>query len=108
MPENAVGLLAKNYAIAHGRVLASAEGTDDGHFTKSMGTRVHSVAWQGWHIARWGERYAGILVEKTPELPDRVGPPPQNWSGVSPAEKTGVPIRANGPPHTRTGNEGEA
>ena len=68
MPENALSLLAKNYAIAHGRVIESAEGTDDRHFGKSVGPRVHSVAWQVWHIARWDDRFGEIIVAKTPEL----------------------------------------
>jgi uncharacterized damage-inducible protein DinB len=65
VPENALSLLAKNYAIAQGRVIESAEGTIE--FAKSRGTRVHSVARHVWHIARWDDRYAEILVEKTPE-----------------------------------------
>src|SRR5713101_189739 len=92
MPENAVSLLTKNYAIAHGRVIESAEGTDDGQFAKSMGTRIHSVAWQVWHIARWDDRYAEILVEKTPELAGRFGPPQQIWAAESLAKQWGLPI----------------
>ena len=44
MPENPTSLLAKHCAIAHDRVIESAERTDDDEFAKSMGTRVHSVA----------------------------------------------------------------
>lgn len=108
MPENALSLLAKNYAIAHGRVIASAEGTDDGHFTKSMGTRVHSVAWQVWHIARWDDRYAEILVEKTPELVGRFGPPGQIWAAESLAKQWGLPIGRMGRRDTGTEMEDEA
>ena len=44
MPANPTSLLAKHYAIAHDRIIQSAEGTDDYEFAKSMGPRVHSVA----------------------------------------------------------------
>jgi DinB superfamily len=92
VPENAVSLLAKNYAIAHGRVLESAERTDDGQFRKSMGTRIHSVAWQVWHIARWDDRFAEIIVEKTPDLAGRLGPPVQIWAAESLAKQWGLPV----------------
>jgi hypothetical protein len=52
-----------------------------------MGTRVHSVAWQVWHIARWDDRYAEILVEKTPELASGFGPPEQIWAAESLAKQ---------------------
>ena len=44
MPENPTSLLAKHYAIAHDRIIESAERTNDYEFAKSMGPRVHSVA----------------------------------------------------------------
>jgi len=108
VPENAVSLLAKNYAIAHGRVIESAEGTDDGQFAKSMGTRIHSVAWQVWHIARWDDRYAEILVEKTPELAGRFGPPEQIWAAESLAKQWGLPIGHMGRRDTGTEMDDEA
>jgi hypothetical protein len=100
--ESALSLLAKNYAIAHGRVIESAERTVDGQFAKSMGTRVHSVAWQVWHIARWDDRYAEILVEKTPELAGRFGAPAQVWAAESLATQWGLPIGRMGRRDTGT------
>jgi DinB family protein len=108
VPENAISLLAKNYAIAHGRVIESAEATAEGDFTKSMGTRVHSVAWQVWHIARWDDRYAEILVEKTPELAEQFGPPQQIWAAESLAKQWGLPIGHMGRRDTGTEMDDEA
>ena len=108
MPENAGSLLAKNYAIAHGRVIDSAEGTDGGQFTKSMGTRVHSVAWQIWHIARWDDRFAEIIVEKTPELAGRFGPPSQIWATESLAKAWGLPVGRMGRRDTGTDMDDES
>jgi DinB superfamily len=106
--ENAVGLLATNYAIAHGRVIESAERTDDRQFAKSMGMRVHSVAWQVWHIARWDDRFAEILVEKTPELAGRFGPPQQIWAAESLAKQWGLPIGHMGRRDTGTEMDDES
>jgi hypothetical protein len=108
VPEKDVGLLAKNYAIAQGRVIESAEQMDDAHFARSMGTRVHSVAWQVWHIARWDDRYAEILVEKTPELADRFGPPEQIWAAESLAKQWGLPIGHMGRRDTGTEMDDES
>jgi len=108
VPENAVSLLAKNYAIAHGRVIESAERTEAGQFAKSMGTRVHSVAWQVWHIARWDDRFAEILVEKTPDLARRFGPPSQIWATESLAKQWGLPIGHMGRRDTGTEMDDES
>jgi hypothetical protein len=108
VPENALTLLAKNYAIAHGRVIGSAEGTDDSQFSKSIGRRVHSVAWQVWHIARWDDRFAEILVAKTPELAGRFGPPEQIWAAESLAKQWGLPIGHMGRRDTGTEMDDES
>lgn len=108
MPEDALRLLVKNYAIAHGRVIESGEATDDRQFAKSVGTRVHSVAWQVWHIARWDDRYAEILVEKTPELASRFGPAQQIWAAESLAKHWGLPIGQMGRRDTGTEMDDEA
>jgi hypothetical protein len=106
--ENALSLLTKNYAIAHRRVIESAERTADSQFAKSMGTRVHSVAWQVWHIARWDDRYAEVLVEKTPELASRFGPPEQIWAAESLAKRWGLPIGHMGRRDTGTEMDDES
>jgi hypothetical protein len=108
VPENALSLLAKNYAIAHGRVIESAEGTDDGLFGKSVGPRVHSVAWQVWHIARWDDRFAEIIVAKTPELAAQYGPPAQIWAAESLAKQWGLPVGRMGRRDTGTEMDDEA
>jgi hypothetical protein len=102
VPGNALSLLVKNYAIAHGRVIESAERTDDGSFAKSMGTRVHSVAWQVWHIARWDDRFAEVLIEKTPGLAGRFGRADQIWTAESLAKRWGLPVGQMGRRDTGT------
>ena len=108
MPENAVSLLAKHYGIAHGRVIESAERTDAGQFGKSLGTRVHSVAWHVWHIARWDDRFAEIMIEKTPELERQFGRPGQVWIAESLAKHWDLPIGQMGRRDTGTGMDDEA
>jgi hypothetical protein len=104
--ENTVSLLAKHYAIAHDRVIESAEQTDEGQFTKSMGTRVHSVAWQVWHIARWDDRFAQIMIEKTRELTGRFGQG-EIWARESLAKQWGLPVGQMGQSDTGTGMDDE-
>jgi len=108
VPENPVSLLAKNYAIAHGRVIESAERMDESQFAKSMGTRVHSVAWQVWHIARWDDRFAEIIVEKMPDLAVRFGLPQQIWAAESLAQHWGLPIGQMGRRDTGTEMDDES
>jgi len=107
VPENAIGLLAKHYAIAHGRVIESAERTADDQFAKSVGKRVHSVAWHIWHIARWDDRFTEIMVEKTPGLAGRFGPPGQIWTTESLAKQWGLPSGQMGQRETGTGMDDE-
>ena len=108
MPENAVSLLAKHYAIAHSRVIESAERTDDDKFAKSVERRVHSVAWQIWHIARWDDRFAEIMIEKTPALTGRFGPPGQIWATESLAKQWAMPVGQMGKRETGTGMDDES
>jgi len=108
VPQNAASLLAKHYAIAHGRVIESAEQTDDSQFATSMGTRVHSVAWQVWHIARWDDRFAAITIDKTPELTDRFGSHGEIWASESLAKQWGLPIGQMGQRDTGTGMDDES
>ncbi|TME45776.1 MAG: DinB family protein, partial [Chloroflexi bacterium] len=106
--ENAVSLLVKNYAIAHGRVIESAERTEEADFAKSMGMRVHSVAWQVWHIARWDDRFAELMVEKTTDLARRFGPPSQIWASESLAKQWSLPIGHMGRRDTGTEMDDES
>jgi DinB superfamily len=108
VPGNVASLLVKHYAIAHGRVIESAERTDDGSFAKSMGTRVHSVAWQVWHIARWDDRFAEILIEKAPGLTGQFGRPDQIWTAESLAKRWGLPVGRMGRRDTGTEMDDES
>ena len=108
VPGNAASLLAKNYAIAHGRVIESAERMDDGAFVKSMGIRVHSVAWHAWHIARWDDRFAEIILERTPELTGQFGLASQIWTDESLAKGWALPVGQMGRRDTGTEMDDEA
>jgi hypothetical protein len=108
VPGNALSLLVKNYAIAHGRVIESAERTDEGSFANSVGTRVHSVAWQVWHIARWDDRFAEVLIEKTPGLAGQFGRPDQIWTAESLAKRWGLPVGQMGRRDTGTEMDDES
>jgi DinB family protein len=108
VPEDAVSLLAKHYAVAHGRVIESAERTGDDQFAKSVGRRVHSVAWQVWHIARWDDRFTEMMIEKTPELAGRFGTPGQIWATESLAKEWRLPVGHMGQRETGTGMDDDS
>ena len=72
-------VLARNYSLAHARLLTAAEALDERTFAKSAGPAVHSVAWQLWHIARWDDRFAEILAERCGTLPDALRGRRQVW-----------------------------
>src|SRR5260370_4161659 len=57
---------------------------------------------------RWDDRYAEILVEKTPELADRFGPPQQIWAAESLAKQWGLPIGQMGRRDTGTEMDDES
>ncbi len=106
--EGACRLLTKNYAIAHERILKVAEDLSEEQFGRRLSPAVHSIAWQVWHIARWDDRFAEILLEKLPELAETHGPPRQVWNVESLGEAWDLPVGAMGRRDTGTLMEDDA
>jgi uncharacterized damage-inducible protein DinB len=105
--ETASGLLARNYAIAHARVLDVVDDLSADQFARSLHPSVHSIGWQVWHIARWDDRFAEILMEKFPEV-GRGGARRQVWTSESLAEVWGLPVGKMGVRDTGTSMDDEA
>jgi hypothetical protein len=94
-------LLARNYALAHKRVLDVVEELSPEQFGRSIHPAVHSIGWQVWHIARWDDRFAEILLERFPEI----GPPNtrgQIWADESVGMSWGLPAGTMGVRDTGT------
>ena len=90
--ETATRLLVWNYALAHERTLKVVEDLTDEQFAKSLHPSVHSIGWQLWHIARWDDRFAEILLENLPALAERHGAARQVWTSHSIGEQWGLPV----------------
>lgn len=91
-PETAKRLLVWNYALAHERTLKLVEDLTDEQFSKPLHPSVHSIGWQLWHIARWDDRFAEILLENLPALAREHGPARQVWKSESIGERWGFPV----------------
>jgi uncharacterized damage-inducible protein DinB len=101
-------LIARNYAIAHERALKVVDDLTDEQFAKPLHSSVHSVGWQLWHIARWDDRFAELLLEKLPELTKRHGAARQLWTAESIGQKWGLPAGTMGLRDTGTNMADEA
>jgi hypothetical protein len=67
-------LLARNYARGHARALALARGLGDEEFARSVAPSLHGGARQLWHMARWTDVFAAILVDRSHALAANVAP----------------------------------
>ena len=101
-------MIAHNYAIAHERALKVVEDLTDEQFARPLHSSVHSIGWQLWHIARWDDRFAELLLEKLPELTKRHGEARQLWTGESIGQKWGLPAGTMGLRDTGTDMADEA
>jgi hypothetical protein len=81
--------LLRAFRLAHERLLTAADGLTPEQFAWSAGPRVHSVAWQLWHAARWDDVFASYFhrvfardprtqVWERESLPDRWSLPPDS------------------------------
>lgn len=100
--ESLTRLLVWNYALAHERTLKVVDDLTDEQFTKPLHPSVHSIGWQLWHIARWDDRFAEILLENLPELASKHGPARQLWKSESIGERWSLPVGALGVRDTGT------
>jgi len=104
-PESATRLLVANYALAHERSLKLVDDLTDEQFLKPLHPSVHSIGWQLWHIARWDDRFAEILLENLPDLARDHGAARQIWKSESIGERWGFPVGALGLRDTGTDME---
>jgi len=90
--ESLTRLLVANYALAHERTLKVVSDLTDEQFAKPLHPSVHSIGWQLWHVARWDDRFAEILLENLPALAREHGAAGQGWKSDSIGERWGFPV----------------
>ena len=74
----AFGLLAKHYRNCHKAALAMVDDLSEEQFRWRPTPGPQSIGWNLWHIARWDDYLAEVLLEHTPSL-GHLGPPRQVW-----------------------------
>jgi DinB superfamily len=74
----AFGLLAKHYRNVHEATLAMVDELSEDQFRWRPSPGPQSIGWNLWHIARWDDYLAEVLLAQTPSL-GRLGPPRQVW-----------------------------
>src|SRR5258708_2935607 len=61
--------LLRAYRLAHERLLKAADELSPEQFAWSAGPSLHSVAWQLWHAARWGDVFASYFHKVAAQEP---------------------------------------
>lgn len=102
------GLLARNYAVVHARVLKVVDELTPEQFARPVHPALHSIGWHVWHTARWDDRLTEIVLKNLPELVREHGPAEQIWVTDSLGERWGLPVGAMGYRDTGTEMEDEA
>lgn len=91
------------YAIAHARLLKSAEDLSPEMFAWSSGLSLHSVAWQLWHTARWDDFFAAHMQRDFGREPST-----EVWDREGLAEKWSFPSGSLGRRDAGTGMDARA
>jgi DinB family protein len=82
----AFDLLAKHYRNCHKAALAMVDELSEDQFRWRPNQGPQSIGWNLWHIARWDDYLAEVLLEHTPSL-GHLGPPRQVWKERNLAER---------------------
>ena len=71
-------LLAHHFKLGHAAALALVDELSDEQFRWRPATGPQSIGWNLWHIAKWDDFMAEVLVARTPSL-SHLGPAHQIW-----------------------------
>jgi DinB superfamily len=83
------GLLARQYHRCHHATLAMVDELSDDQVRWRPPQGPQSIGWNLWHIARWDDYLAEVLLEHTPSL-RHLGPARQVWSEQNIAARWGL------------------
>jgi hypothetical protein len=88
-PRQTFRLLAMLYHACHQAVLAMVDGLSQDQFRWRPTLGPQSIGWNLWHIARWDDYLAEVLVQQTPSL-GHLGPARQVWNEGNIAARWGL------------------
>lgn len=83
------GLLARQYQGCHKATLAMVSELSEEQFRWRPTQGPQSIGWHLWHIARWDDYLAEILLKQTPSL-GHLGPARQVWNERNVAIRWGL------------------
>ena len=82
-------LIAGRYRTCHEAALTMVEELAQVQFQWRPSQGPQSIAWNLWHIARWDDYLAEVLVKQTPSL-RHLGPARQIWNELNMATRWGL------------------
>ncbi len=88
-PRQTFGLLARQYHTCHQAILAMVDELSEDQFRWRPSPGPQSIGWNLWHIARWDDYLADVLLRYTPSL-GHLGAATQVWSEQNIATRWGL------------------
>ena len=77
------------YCKTHQRIFDFLNKLTDEQLHWRANDRSHSLAWQGWHVARWADYFQACIPAMTPELSRLLEPGVQIWIAENLADAWG-------------------
>jgi hypothetical protein len=88
-PRQTFGLFARHYRVCHKNAVEMVGELSEEQFQWRPSPGPQSIGWNLWHIARWDDYFAEVLVAGTPSLAS-LGPPRQIWKSREVARRWGL------------------
>ena len=101
---NTTALLARHYAKCHESALGLVDELSAEQFRWRPPKGPQSIGWNLWHVARWDDFLAEVLVARTSSL-SQLGPAKQIWKSRNLAAQWGLDVGKLGVEDAGTGLE---
>ena len=79
MSDTAACKIIASYCQSHQLILSFMQKLSDGQLRWRPPAGIHSIAFHGWHIARWADHLQAAIPGMSPELGQRLPPGVQLW-----------------------------
>src|SRR5260370_16021552 len=88
-PRQTFALFARHYRTCHAKAIGMVGELSEEQFRWRPSPGPQSIGWNLWHIARWDDYFAEVLVAGTPSL-SSLGPARQIWKSGDVARSWGL------------------
>ncbi len=89
MVDSAASMVVNKYCSGHHLILNFLQKLSDAELRWSLASGSLSIAWHGWHLARWADYTQAAIPGMTPELGRRLGTCVQVWHRDGLADRWG-------------------